>query len=100
MAKGQESKAYVENKIREAFGKDFIGVDTATKKIYVNGYEDGQPMQVCISMTCPKTPFAIPGAETEFSAGGNFGEPDVYQPAEITSDELENVRKMMRELGI
>jgi hypothetical protein len=44
MAKGQESKAYVENKIREAFGKDFIGVDTATKKIYVNGYEDGQPM--------------------------------------------------------
>jgi hypothetical protein len=51
-------------------------------------------------MTCPKTPFAIPGAETEFSAGGNFGEPDVYQPAEITSDELENVRKMMRELGI
>ena len=51
-------------------------------------------------MTCPKTNFAIPGATTEFSAGGNFGEPDVYQPAEITSDELENVRKMMRELGL
>jgi hypothetical protein len=42
MAKGADAKAFVENKIREAFGKDFVGVDPATKKIYVNGYENGE----------------------------------------------------------
>ena len=42
MARGADAKAYVENKIREAFGKDFVGIDTATKKIYVNGYENGE----------------------------------------------------------
>ena len=42
MAKGAESKSYVENKIREAFGKDFVGVDLSTKKIYVNCQENGE----------------------------------------------------------
>jgi len=35
MAKGAEAKSIVENKIRDAFGKDFIGIDTSSKKIYV-----------------------------------------------------------------
>ena len=33
MAKGSNAKVIVENKIKEAFGNDFIGV--ADKKIYV-----------------------------------------------------------------
>jgi hypothetical protein len=35
MAKGAIAKSEVENKIRNVFGKDFIGVDTASKKLYV-----------------------------------------------------------------
>jgi len=33
--RGAEAKNIVENKIRDAFGKDFLGVDTSSKKIYV-----------------------------------------------------------------
>ena len=31
---------------------------------------------------------------------GNYGEPDVYKPAEMTNSEMENVRKLIRELGL
>ena len=35
MARGAVAKATVEEKIRNAFGKDFIGIDPSTKKLYV-----------------------------------------------------------------
>ena len=101
MAKGMIAKLAVEDKLREVFGKDFIGVDPATKKIYVQAEEDGEMIQVAIALTCPKTPFAAGGATANDSfATGNFGEPDVYKPAELTNDELDNVRKMIKELGL
>lgn len=97
--RGADAKVFVENKIREAFGKDFVGVDPATKKIYVNGYENGEVVQIALSMTCPKTLYN-PGGIDDFSAGGNFGEPDIFQPAEITNEETERVQKMLKELGL
>ena len=97
MAKGAVAKQKVEDKIREAFGKDFVGVDPSTKKIYVQAEEDGQMVQVAISMTCPKTPFSVDG---DFAATGNFGQPDVFQPAEITTEEMENVRKLIKEFNL
>ena len=54
MAKGANAKVVVENKIKEAFGNDFIGI--ADKKIYVWADDGGEKVQVAISMTCPKTP--------------------------------------------
>lgn len=78
IARGAEAKNYVENKIREIFGKDFVGVDPSTKKIYVNGYENGEAIQISLTLTCPKVPFIVPGAETEFKIDGNFGEPDIF----------------------
>ena len=91
----------VENKIREAFGQDFLGVDTSSKKIYVRAPEDGEMIEVAISMTCPKTSFIVNGAAPgDGFSTGNFGEPDVYKPAEMTENELDNVRKLIRELGL
>ena len=55
-------------------------------------------VQVAIAMTCPKTPFttdAIDGFPT-----GNFSAPDEFKPAEITSEEINNVRKLIKELGL
>lgn len=98
MAKGAIAKQTVEDKIREIFGKDFLGV--ADKKIYVQTEEDGQMVQVAITMTCPKTPFAVEGATADGFPEGNFAEPTQYKPAEITSEELDNVRKMIKELGL
>lgn len=99
MAKGAIAKQVVEDKLREIFGKDFLGV--ADKKIYVQAQEDGEMIQVAITMTCPKTPFVVEGtAAVDTFAAGNFGTPDTYQPAEITDTELDNVRKMIKELGL
>ena len=99
MARGAQSKQIVEDKIRTAFGKDFIGVDPSSKKIYVQCPEDGEMVQIAISMTCPKVPFNPSGDEEGFPTG-DFREPDVYTPAEITDDEISNVRKLIAELGL
>lgn len=101
MAKGAVAKAKVEDIIRNAFGKDFLGVDLSTKKIYVQAEEDGEMVNVAVALTCPKTPFAT--ATTNANDGfpvGNYGTPDTFKPAEITQDELDNVRKMIKELGL
>ena len=91
MAKGAVAKQVVEDKIRAAFGADFLGV--ADKKIYVQADEDGEKVQVAISMTT--------GSSTDsFEVNGNFGTPDTFKPAEITQDELDNVRNMIKELGL
>ena len=96
MAKGQAAKAEVENIIRNAFGKNFLGV--MDKKLYVLADDGGGEMiNVAISMTCPKTPFSVDG---DFTATGNFGQPDVFQPAEITTKEMENVHKLIKEFKL
>lgn len=97
MARGAIAKQVVEDKIREAFGKDFVGVDPSTKKIYVQAEESGEMIQVAIAMTCPKTNFSVDG---DGFAGGNFGQPDVFQPAEISTIEMENVRKLIKEFNL
>ena len=98
MAKGAVAKQTVEDKIREVFGKDFLGV--ADKKLYVQAEEDGQMVQVAITMTCPKTPFTTDGKAVDGFPEGNFAAPTEYKPAEITNEELDNVRKMIKELGL
>ena len=101
MARGAIAKQTVEDKIRDAFGKDFIGVDTSTKKIYVQAEEDGEMVQIALAMTCPKTAFVVDGASANDGFPvGNYGTPDTYKPAEITQSELDNVRKMIKELGL
>lgn len=97
MSRGAIAKQVVEDKIREAFGKDFVGVDPSTKKIYVQAEESGEMVQISISMTCPKVPFSVDG---DGFAGGNFGEPDVFQPAEISIAEMDNVHKLIKEFKL
>ena len=101
MAKGAIAKQVVEDKLREVFDKDFIGVDPSTKKIYVQAEEDGEMIQVAINLTCPKTPFVVEGQVTEDGfAKGNFSDPTEFKPAEMTENEIDNVRRLIRELGL
>ena len=100
MARGNEAKNFVENKIREAFGELYVG--TVDKKIYVWGMENGEKVQICIAMTCPKVPVGV-GSENNgidfdnMPAGGSATE---FKPAEITNEETENIRKLLSELGL
>lgn len=57
-------------------------------------------IQVAISMTCPKTPFVAGGSEPSAFGNENFAQPDVFQPVEITSEELDNVRKLIKEFDL
>lgn len=100
MARGNEAKAFVENKIREAFGDLYVG--TVDKKVYVWGLENGEKVQICIAMTCPKVPVGV-GSENngiDFDNMPEGGAPTEFKPAEITTEETENIRKMLAELGL
>ena len=100
MAKGATAKVNVENKIREAFGADFVG--NVDKKIYVWADDGGEKVQICISMTCPKVPVGV-GSENngiDFDNMPASGSATEFKPAEITNEETENIRKLLSELGL
>lgn len=98
--KGQIAKDNVINKIAAAFGKDYIGL--VDKKIYVWSEEDGEKIQVCLSLTCPKTPVSVGGEDggINFSVSSTNGTPDIFSPASISDQEMENVRNLIKELGL
>jgi hypothetical protein len=104
MAKGTLAKQNVTDKIRKAFGADFIG--EYDKKIYVWAEDGGEKVQIALSLTCPKTPVMI--ADAPVSGDFNF-EDDApstvvaaapFQPAEITQEERDTVAQLMAQLGL
>ena len=107
MARGNIAKENVTKKIAQAFGADFVG--EFDKKLYVWANENGEKVQIAISMTCPKTPVgaemmdfkAEPGNSLNFEdmsaapiAGGNAAS------AEITDEEKKNIAELMRKLNL
>lgn len=98
--KGQIAKDNVINKIAAAFGKDYVGL--VDKKVYVWSEEDGEKVQVCLSLTCPKNPVGVGGEENgiNFNAAANNSTPDIFSPASISDQEMENVRNLIKELGL
>ena len=104
MAKGTIGKQNVINKIKQAFGADFIG--EYDKKIYVLTTENGERIQIALSLTCPKVPVAISDNPTTGDFNFEDDAPNVvvaagaYQPAEITKEERERVNDLMKRLGL
>ena len=100
MARGAEAKKKVIEKIKEAFGDNFIG--EANNKYYVYATEAGEKMQIAISLTCPKTPVVLEGVPS-FDGGFDFSTPPVAKPdpvTEIKQEELDNVQALMERLGL
>lgn len=104
MAKGSEAKAKVIETIKQAFGKDFLG--EYDKKAYVVALENGERVQVAISLTCPKTPVDF-GNNVSMDLGGrDFSDTTVVvpavelPPAEITEEEKQNIADLMARLGL
>ena len=104
MAKGTIGKQNVINKIKQAVGADFIG--EYDKKIYVWTTENGERIQIALSLTCPKVPVAISDNPTTGDFNFEDDAPNVvvaagaYQPAEITKEERERVNDLMKRLGL
>lgn len=103
MAKGAIAKNEVIKKLQEAFGKDYIG--EFDKKIYVCANENGEKVQIAISLTCPKTPANIDqaariAAETKEWDWGEAPVATTKKSAEITPEERKNVADLMARLGL
>ena len=96
-AKGSVAKLFVENKIKEVFGEDFIGI--ADRKLYVLADDGGQKVQIAISLTCPKVGLDIEGKGfvDDTSIIGTYpGEPVI----EITPEEEENIQTLIKKLNL
>ena len=102
MAKGAIAKDRALDIIQKAFGTDWIGV--YDKKAYVWAQDDGEKVQIAISLTCPKTPVAVnvptAGGGFDFSGTDEVVAPATFEPVEITQEEQDNVLKLMKELGL
>ena len=121
-AKGTVAKTKVIEKIKEAFGNDFI--TEIDKKAYVWADDGGERIQVAIALTCPKVPIEassvstpkavdIPEVKTEtFNWGSVAAQPGAWgnkpaaimpepKPAiEITSVERDRIAKLIEKLGL
>ena len=104
IAKGSIGKQNVINKIKAAFGADFIG--EYDKKIYVWTQENGERIQIALSLTCPKVQVAV--ANTPVTGDFNFEDDapstvvaaGAFQPADITPEERARVNDLMEKLGL
>ena len=104
MARGTIAKQNVVNQLQSAFGQNWIG--EYDKKYYVWSQENGERIQIAISLTCPKVPVEVSSAPIAGDFNFEDDAPNVvvaasgYQPAEITDDERDRVRDLMKMLGL
>jgi len=101
MAKGQEAKNLVAQRIQAAFGADYIG--EYDKKYYVWSTENGEKIQIAISMTCPKVQVGTinQSATMDFENPMEISAaPTTFEPAEFTDSERKTVEQLMKELGL
>lgn len=107
-ARGNIAKELITEKILECFGRNEAFV--LDKKIYINTKENGENIQVALTLTCPKNPVgqssSVP-ADSAFSGGLDFESmgtatvaPEPFKPAEISPEERETVVDLMRRLGL
>ena len=108
MAKGAIAKENLINELKTKFGDKFIGV--YDKKVYILSEENGEPVQIALSLTCPKVPVEATGG-LDFGQGRDFsGDPGAFgataaaptqaKTTEISEEEQETVRQLMRRLGL
>ena len=103
MARGAQAKNKVEQIISSAFKDNFLGV--YDKKLYVQAEENGEMVQVAISLTCPKTPVVISNKPLNFEDKLNFEDgatiiPHPQMQTEISDEERQTVKELMERLGL
>lgn len=104
MAKGSIAKEKVEQKIIEAFGDDFVGI--SDKKLYVWAEENGERIQIALTLTCPKVmieggskPMVTSIADSQelnFETMGTITE----TKSVISEDEKKNIEELMARLNL
>lgn len=103
-ARGTVAKDKITKKILDIFGKDAFVYD---KKLYIWSEENGEKVQVALTLTCPKVPAGevvavdrsqAPSMSDMLEFGAQEHRESVQQ--QITTDERENIKKLMESLGL
>jgi len=97
MARGNDAKELVIQKIQQAFGDKVIGI--FDKKLYVWSEENGEAIQVAIALSCPKTPIGSSNEVLDFEHMNVSASP-VKPQTEISQAELDEVANLMARLGL
>ena len=102
MAKGQQLKKEIQNKILEAFPGSFLYNDA--KEIRICGTEGGELLQIKCVLTCAKENVEI-GADN--AVPGDFPAPKMTAPTpqsntpvQPTEDEKQKVADLLKSLGL
>ena len=95
-ARGTIAKQEVTEKLREAFGDNFIG--EYEKKIYVWANDGGDHVQIAITLTCPK--IQIETGEISADSGSAFPTAASAQSVEFTDQEKKNLEDLMARLNL
>jgi hypothetical protein len=106
MAKGTIGKQNVVNKMKQAFGADWIG--EYDKKYFVWTKENGERIQIAISLTCPKVQIEVADApvagdfDFEDDAPANLVAQASSEstPAQISDEERARINELMAKLGL
>ena len=91
-ARGSVAKENLIERFKNALGEDYVGTEDG-KKFFFWSDENGERIQVAITMTVPKTPLA--STMTEFAADSVFA-----PKAEMGEDEKATLDRLMKELGL
>lgn len=102
MAKGQQFKKEVQEKILQLFPNSFLHNDA--KEIRICGIEEGQPIQIKVALTCAKENVEV-GADNAMP--GDFPAPKMTAPTpertapvQPTEAEKANVAALLKSLGL
>ena len=98
MAKGSVAKDNLMKRFQDACGADYVGTEDG-KKFFFWSTENGERVQVAVTMTVPKTPFA--GGSGVAAAESNVIDfTGKASAVEMSSDERATLNKLMEELGL
>lgn len=95
-ARGTVAKQEVTEKLREAFGDNFIG--EYEKKIYVWANDGGDRVQIAITLTCPK--IQIETGTVSADSDPAFPTAASAQSIEFTDQEKKNLEDLMARLNL
>lgn len=101
--KGTLAKKMFVDKAIAAMGDAYVG--EVGGKHYFSFQENGEEVQIAVSLTCPKNPIAKQTVVIPIKNGGMDFEntetvPVVQKQKEIPEEELENIAKLMSQLGL
>ena len=98
MAKGAVAKENLIKRFATAVGNDYVGVDETGKKFYFWSTEDGERVQVCITLTVPKTPLEGTANALDFSSDTVDTAP--VRKVQVSEDEQKTLNRLIEELGL